>query len=108
MTNNERRTTAMVGAILEEEVVLTLAELCRASRLPAERVIELAHEGIIEPVGRNTESWSFSGVSLRRIRCAQRLHDDLGVNAAGAALVLDLLDELDRLRARLDRLESGL
>lgn len=105
MSGRERRTTAMVGTILEEEVVLSLAELCFASRLTEERVIELAHEGIIEPVGRSPENWSFSGASLSRIRCAQRLQDDLGINTAGAALVLDLLDELDRLRARLDRFE---
>jgi len=108
MTGRERRTTAMVGTIMEDEVVLSLAELCRASRLTAERVIEFAHEGVIDPVGGSPETWSFSGISLSRIRCAQRLQDDLGVNMAGAALVLDLLDELDRLRARLDRLESGL
>jgi chaperone modulatory protein CbpM len=44
-------------------------------------------------------------VSLRRIRCAERLEEDLGVNSAGAALVLDLLEELERLRTRLGRIE---
>lgn len=104
MTSNEKR-TALVGTILEEEVVLSLGELCRASQLSAERVIEMAEEGIIEPVGRSPERWRFRGVSLQRIRCAQRLEDDLGVNAAGVALVLELLDELERLRARLGRFE---
>jgi chaperone modulatory protein CbpM len=96
----------MIGTILEEEVVLTLAELCRASRLSAERVIELANEGIVEPIGRKPESWQFRGISLRRIRCAQRLEEDLGVNMAGVALALDLLDEIERLRLRLGRFES--
>lgn len=107
MTNRETTTTTLIGAILEEEVVLSLAELSRASRLSAERVIELVEEGIVEPVGRNPETWRFRGVSLRRIQCVQRLKDDLGVNTAGAALVLDLLDELERVRARLGRFESG-
>jgi chaperone modulatory protein CbpM len=105
MTRRDIKTTALVGTILEEEVVLSLAELCRASRLSAERVIELADEGIIEPIGRNPASWSFRGANLRRIRCAERLRHDLGVNTAGVALVLELLDELDRLRAHLERLE---
>jgi chaperone modulatory protein CbpM len=96
----------MVGTILEEEVVLSLAELCRASRLSAEHVIELANEGIVEPIGRSPERWQFRGISLRRIRCAQRLEEDLGVNMAGVALALDLMDELERLRVRLGRLES--
>ena len=105
MARRDETTTTLVGTILEEEVVLSLAEVCRASRLSAERVIEMAEEGIIEPVGRSPESWRFRGASLRRIRCAQRLEEDLGVNTAGIALVLDLLDELERMRARLGRFE---
>ncbi len=106
MTKRDVNTTTLVGTILEEEVVLSLADVCRASRLSAERVIELAEEGIVEPVGRSPERWRFRGVSLRRIRCAQRLEEDLGVNTAGIALVLDLMDELEQLRARLGRFES--
>ena len=34
-------------------------------------------------------------------RVAVRLHRDLGVNPAGAALALQLMEELDTLRARL-------
>ena len=105
MARRDVKTTTLVGTILEEEVVLSLAEVCRASRLPAERVIEMAEEGIIEPVGRTPENWRFRGVSLRRLRCAQRLEEDLGVNTAGIALVLDLMDELERLRTRLGRFE---
>lgn len=105
MTNRDKKTT-LAGSILEEEVTLSLAEICRASRLSAERVIEMADEGIVEPLGRRPETWRFHGVSLRRIRCARRLEEDLGVNTAGVALALDLLDELERLRARLSRFET--
>jgi chaperone modulatory protein CbpM len=105
MTRRDVKTTTLVGTILEEEVVLSLAEVCRASRLSAERVIEMAEEGIVEPVGRSPESWRFRGASLRRLQCAQRLEEDLGVNTAGIALVLELMDELEQLRERLGRFE---
>lgn len=105
MARRDVKTTALVGTILEEEVVLSLAEVCRASRLSAERVIEMAEEGIVEPVGRRPESWRFRGASLQRLRCAQRLEEDLGVNTAGIALVLELIDELEQLRTRLGRFE---
>ena len=105
MTRRDVKTTTLVGTILEEEVVLSLADVCRASRLSAERVIEMAEEGIVEPVGSSPEQWRFHGASLWRIRCARRLEEDLGVNTAGIALVLDLLDELEQLRARLGRFE---
>ncbi|HEC16878.1 MAG TPA: MerR family transcriptional regulator [Sedimenticola sp.] len=95
------------GEVLEEDVELTLAELCRACRVSAEQVFELVEEGVVEPEGRDLAHWRFRGISLRRVHCALRLERDLGVNAAGAALVLDLLDELDAMRARLDRLGGG-
>jgi chaperone modulatory protein CbpM len=93
------------GEILEEDVELNLAQLCRTCRLPAEQVIALVEEGIIEPQGREPAQWRFRGISVRRVHCALRLERDLGVNAAGAALALDLLEELEILRARLRRLE---
>ena len=94
------------GKIFEEEIELSLAELCRACQLPAERVVELVDEGVIEPVGRDPVGWRFRGISVRRVRCVQRLERDLGVNVAGAALAIELLEELERLRARLRRLEG--
>ena len=94
------------GDVLEEEVELTLADLCRACRLPAEQVFELVEEGIVEPLGRDVSQWRFQGVSVRRVCCAVQLRRDLGVNWAGAALALELLDELHMLRARLRRFEG--
>jgi chaperone modulatory protein CbpM len=96
----------LVGDVLEENVELSLADLCRSCRLPADEVVELVAEGIIEPLGRDAIHWRFQGVSVRRVRCAVKLRQDLGVNWAGAALALELLDELRRLRARLRRLEE--
>ena len=94
------------GELLDEEIELTLGELCRACRLPADEVIEMVEQGLIDPRGREPARWRFTGMSLRRVRCAQRLQRDLGMNMPGAALAIDLLDELKRLRMRLRRLES--
>ena len=93
------------GDVLEEDVELTLADLCRACRLPAERVYELVEEGVVEPVGRQPGGWRFRGISLYRVQIALRLQRDLGVNIAGAALALDLLEELEQLRSRLEQLD---
>lgn len=96
----------LLGEVLEEEQELTLRDLCRACRLPAEQLLEMIEEGIAEPIGRDVSRWRFHGISVRRVRCAVKLHRDLGVNWAGAALALDLLDEMRRLRTRLSRLEG--
>jgi chaperone modulatory protein CbpM len=93
----------VTGLLLDEMSSLTLEELCQACREHSEWVIELVEEGILEPSGRQVTSWRFSGVSLQRARTVRRLQQDLGVNLAGAALVLDLMDEIEDLRARLSR-----
>jgi chaperone modulatory protein CbpM len=97
--------TLLAGEVLEEDVELSLAELCRVCQVPAERVLELVEEGVVEPLGRDRQAWRFRGVSVCRVHSALRLERDLGVNTAGAAIVLDLLDELEALRARLSRFE---
>lgn len=104
MTNDLR--SLLTGDVMEENVELTLAELCRACEVPTERVFELIEESVVEPVGPDPAHWRFSGISVRRVRCALRLERDLGVNSAGAALALDLLEELEIMRARLQRFDD--
>ena len=70
-------------------------------------MLRLVEEGVIEPEGSEPRRWRFRAVSIRRIGSVHRLRRDLGVNLAGAALALELIDELDRLRLRLQRLERG-
>ena len=88
--------------LLDEHAALTLDELCRACDAQADLVLELVEEGIVNPVGSEPESWRFSGIHLEHARLALRLQHDLGVNLAGAALALQLLDEVQALRARLN------
>jgi len=89
--------------LVEEEIHLTLFELCQAVSAPEAHVVAWVLEGVLEPVGEQPQDWRFTGPSLRRARLAARLTRDLEVNAAGVALALDLLDEIAALRARLQR-----
>jgi len=98
---SENMLPQLAGTILDEEAPLTLAELTRACAAHAELIIELVEEGVLAPVGREPHRWRFTGAHLRRARVALHLQRDLGVNLAGAALALQLLDEVEALRARL-------
>ena len=91
------------GVVVEEEVHLTFFELCRVVHAPPEQIVGWIGEGVLEPAGQSPEDWRFAGPSLRRARLATRLAGDLGLNAPGVALALDLLDEIESLRARLLR-----
>ncbi|MGZ8172775.1 MULTISPECIES: chaperone modulator CbpM [Methylobacter] len=88
------------GTVIEDDS-LTLEQLCHACGVHADWVISLVEESIIEPQGDEIQVWRFSGDSLVRVRSALRLQHDLGVNLAGIALALDLMEELENLRAQL-------
>lgn len=96
----------IIGFVLEDQTELTLADLCRACATQAKVVIELVDEGLIAPSGPTPEYWRFTGLHVQRARVALRLQEDLGVNLAGAALALQLLEELETLRSRLRVLEE--
>lgn len=96
----------ITGLILDENSTFTLDELCTACSVHTEYIIELVDEGILEPMElqREQQLWTFTGRSLLRARKARRLQQDLGVNLAGAALVLELIEEIDRLREKVNRM----
>lgn len=101
---NPFNSSALVGILVEDEVQFTLVELSRICHVDIAQVVELVDEGVLTPSGDDVEQWLFGGATLRRARRALRLTRDLELDAAGTALVLDLLDEIQTLRSRLRRL----
>jgi len=93
------------GVLLDERTWLDAQELRSLCRLSPESLTEMVEEGLLRPIGAMPQHWRFPSSDLARLRRAIRLQRDLGVNPAGAALALDLIEEVERLRARLRILE---
>ncbi|HET6725759.1 MAG TPA: chaperone modulator CbpM [Gammaproteobacteria bacterium] len=93
------------GSLIDRDTLYTLHELCRSSGVHAEVIVEMV-DGLLEPQGRDPVEWRFPGSSLTRIRSTLRLRRDLEVNLSGAALALELIDEVRRLRERVHALEN--
>jgi chaperone modulatory protein CbpM len=93
---------------------MTIDELCRVCSVHTEYVVQLVQEGILAPTaGSVSDAWRFTSLHARHTKIASRLQRDLGVNLPGAALALQLLDELETLRAQMtavdvDRVEENL
>ena len=90
----------LIGEVLEESYLVSLAELCRSCTVETTTITTLVTEGILDPTGEDVEHWHFTVGSLKRVKTVIHLQRDLGVNLAGAALALELLDriaELERL-----------
>ena len=94
-------TDILTGYIIENETQLTLRQLCDDCDVHAEYIIELVDEGFIEPSGIEKSHWCFNGINIRRVQKAKRLQNDLGINLAGIALALELMEEIEQLRSRL-------
>lgn len=90
--------------VLDDSTTWGIAEICTLCRVEDELIYEMVNEGVLIPEGTSPETWRFNGLAVKRIQVTLRLQNDLRVNLPGAALVLDLLDELDELRALLRQL----
>lgn len=100
------QTHALTCTTMDEGVLLELHDLTHACAQPETWVMELVQVGILEPLpgaGRAPSEWHFSAQALFTARKVQRLQHDLGVNLEGAALALELMAQLDAMRARMQR-----
>jgi chaperone modulatory protein CbpM len=94
------------GQLLAAEALLDLARFESLCRIERSVLIEMIEFGVLEPQGTSPEGWRLPAAALRRARRAARLSRDLEVNTAGVAVILELLDERERLAARCRRLEN--
>jgi chaperone modulatory protein CbpM len=100
---NTRFESPAAAVLVDDAMLFTLAELARACNATGAQLVVLIEEGVLTPIGETPEDWRFPGSVLARARAALRLARDLELGAAGTALVLDLIDENEQLRARLRR-----
>ena len=98
-----RDTNALSGSIFDDTTEITIVELCEVCSVETKLVDEMIDEGVLEPTGGSSGKRRFRYSSVRRTRIVVHLQRDLGLNVAGAALALELLDRIENLRARLRR-----
>lgn len=91
--------------IAEAAEVTTLEHLCVSCGVDEHWIGELVAHGVISPTGTRDAERRFASATIVRVRKAKRLTRDFDLNVSGVALALDLLDEIDRLRARLSAFE---
>lgn len=95
----------ILTGLLLDDAALTLDELARACGCDTQWVVERVATGVltcvvVEPAPR------FTSRDLRRARRVRELERAFDADPDLAAMVADLVDEMDRLRARL--LKAGL
>ena len=87
------------------EALLTAEELAAAAGIRPERLARLVELGLVEPIAPGASE--FTAAAAARLRRMLRLRSDLGVHFLDAAIIVDLLERLDRMEEELNRLREG-
>jgi len=90
----------LTGVVLDE-VALTVEDLARACAVESQWVVERVEAGLLGSASVRTVEWRFVSADLARARRLAELERDFDANQELAALVVDLIEEVTRLRGRL-------
>lgn len=99
------RNAMPLEAVLDD-ALMSLDELCRVGAVSPQWVTERVQGGLLQVAllqtdGEAWRAWRFDALALDRVRHMRRLERDFDAVPELAALVVDLLDEVHRLRASL-------
>ena len=92
----------LVGAVLEE-ACYSLDELAAACRVSVQWIERHVDEGLLACTGQGPGGLRFSNQDLQRARRMHAIERDFDAVPELAALVADMLEEMEALRVRLDR-----
>jgi chaperone modulatory protein CbpM len=99
------RVTHLIEAhLVTEGDWLGATEICQLCCIDFDAVQELAALGVLQP-RQTAGAWQVPAAALPRLRIVGSLMRDLGLNASGAALALDLLETQRALERRIRDLE---
>jgi chaperone modulatory protein CbpM len=96
----------LIGTLMEDSW-LTLDQVAAACPVDAAWLLCRIEEGLFPHAESVAGTWRFSGTSLLRARRMQQLERDFDAVPELAALMADLLEEMDALRAQIQRGRGG-
>lgn len=89
-------------AVLIDEVALTMEEFARACAVEHDWVVQRVRTGILmECASDDCVTWRFTSADLVRARRLRQIERDFEASDDVAALVVDLSEEISRLRGKL-------
>ncbi|CAD5263839.1 Chaperone modulatory protein CbpM [Alteromonas sp. 38] len=79
-------------------LVISFEELCQVERLNQEMIVEVIDYGIAEPVsGDDKNDWMFDTSSVRWVKKAITLYDQLELDWVAIAMIVELLKQKEKL-----------
>lgn len=80
---------------------LSLSELAAITQVHPDLILRFREFGLIDAVTDGVEPL-FDLAAIQKVRTIRRLRSEMGVNLAGVAVILELLDQIKRLQAEIE------
>jgi chaperone modulatory protein CbpM len=93
----------IVVATIVEDAYFTVEQFCAVCSIEQEWIVRHVQEGLFPISGAVVSEWRFSSADLRRAQRMRDIEREFEAAPELAALVADMLEEIDELRARLRR-----
>ncbi|MFN3712487.1 MAG: chaperone modulator CbpM [Alcanivoracaceae bacterium] len=85
--------------VYQVEVTVCSGEICERTSISEQDLAEIVNHGIVRPQDMHADEWRFAEVVVVEVARAARLRHDLEMDWPGVALALQLLAEVEQLRA---------
>lgn len=85
--------------------ILLLEDVCRLSRVNKEVIVHFIQEKWVHPL--KEESMELDEEDLARIILIRDLRNIFGVNEESMSIILQLIDQLNRMHLEIERLQQG-
>jgi DNA-binding transcriptional MerR regulator len=86
----------------DPSAVYTLETTAHLTDLPRHTILVYFKQGLVSPVvDPEVGGFYFNDEGIRLLRRIEQLQSDFGINLMGTRLILDLINEVDRLREEL-------
>lgn len=83
---------------MKKYILYTAKAICKKYEISNTVLSDMVSWTIANPSGCDADKWLFSQGDYDRIACALRFNKDLDINIPGAAMAIDLLDELGQIK----------
>lgn len=83
-----------------DNILYTTNAVCHSYKLNQDAVGEMVYWGIATPAGNSPKKWLFTHNDFERIGRASRFRSELEINIPGAALALQLLEDIKNLSSK--------
>lgn len=88
--------------LLSDRDCVSVIELSRLLCVPEPTIIEWIEHEVVQ-ASAEKDTYYIASSEISRAKCAVRLTRDLGVNASGIAIILELRQKIQRLEALFDQ-----